>query len=269
MVSERLQNGLAQELHRLGAFQLAGFRALDPKDVRIKDESGDASVVTRYDLETESLLREWIHREFPGHGFLGEELGHSGGDPAHTWICDPIDGTANFVDGVPVWGTSLGYWRDGRPERAWIYFPALSQMFTAGRGGGAFLNGNPIRASKAPAYSMFTSVGLESRTHLRHTLHLRARVRILGSAIANLCNTASGTLVASITRAKLWDVAAGALVLQEAGCVVDSTPALDSIDAAHYGANGNPAFRITVSARAHAGLPPLTDFLRPALPIDA
>lgn len=268
MTSERIQNELVQELRRLGALQLAGFHALDRKDVRVKDESGDPSVVTRYDLETEAMLREWVQREFPGHGFLGEEMGHSGGDPAHTWICDPIDGTANFVDGVPVWGTSLGYWRDGRAERAWVYFPALSQLFTARRGGGAFLNGKPIHASTAPAYSMLTSVGLESRTHLRHTLQLRARVRILGSAIANLCYTASGTLVASITRAKLWDVAAGALVLQEAGCVVESTPVLETIDAAHYGANGHPAFRITVSARAHAGLAPLGDFLRPALPLD-
>jgi len=266
--SERVRSALQEELHRLGGLQLAGFRALDAQDVRVKDESGEPSVVTRYDVETESMLRDWVRRAFPGHGFLGEELGHSGGDPAHTWICDPIDGTANFVDGVPVWGTSLGYWRDGRPEQAWIYFPALGQMFTAGRGSGAFLNGKSIHTSTAPAYTLLTSVGLESRTHLRHTLHLRARVRILGSAIANLCYTASGTLVASITRAKLWDVAAGALVVQEAGGVVDATPALNTIDAARYGANGNPAFRITVSARAHAGLPPLGDFLRPAMPLE-
>jgi myo-inositol-1(or 4)-monophosphatase len=191
-------------------------------------------------------------------------MGHSGGDPGHTWICDPIDGTANFADGLPVWGTSLAYWLDGRPESAWVYFPALGQMFTARRGAGALLNGNAIRPSRAPEYSLLTSVGLESRTHLWYTLQLRARVRILGSAIANLCYTANGSLVASITRAKLWDVAAGVLILQEAGCVLDNTPALDSIDAARYGWNGNPTPRILVAARANAQLRPLTDFLRPA-----
>lgn len=262
MPSERLQNELVAELRRLGALQLAAFHALNPADVHVKDDSGEPSVVTRWDVETESALRDWVARQFPSHGFLGEELGHSGGDPAHTWICDPIDGTANFVDGVPVWGTSLAYWRDGRPEQGWIYLPALGQMFTAGRGHGAFLNGKPIRSSRATEYTLLTSVGLESRTHLRYTLRLHARLRILGSAIANLAYTASGTLVASYTRAKLWDVAAGVLAMEEAGCAVALDPPLDRIAAAQYGAQ-QPAISIAVDARANEKLTPLRSFLRP------
>jgi len=250
-------------LDDLAPLQLAGFHDLRAEDVRIKDEAAESSVVTRFDVETEERLRERVHTTFPSHSFLGEESGNDGRDAAHYWIVDPIDGTANFTDGIPIWGTSIAYWRDGEPWLAAISFPALGRTYTATRGGGGHRNGAPLRPSRERAYSMLTSVGLDSRAHLYQSLHLRSRVRILGSAIANLCLVADGTFVASWTRGRLWDVAAGALILSEAGAVVDAAPNFAALDLAAYGRDGVAATTLVVNARAHAGLPALTDFLRP------
>jgi myo-inositol-1(or 4)-monophosphatase len=258
---------LVQEIRRLGEFQLAGQRDLRPADVRVKEESGEPSVVTRYDLESEMRLRDFVARRFPAHSFLGEETGNDRRDAEHYWICDPIDGTSNFVDGIPYWGTSLAYWRAGRVELGLMYFPALDRLYAARRGGGATCNGEPIRPSTAREYGPLATVGLDSRSHLRHVLRLRVRVRILGSAIANQCLTASGTYVASVTRAKLWDLAAGALLLAEAGAMVESSPDLARADPAGYARGTDPASRFTLHARANSALPPLTDHLFPAQPV--
>ncbi len=250
-------------LDELAPFQLAGFHGLRAEDVQVKDETAEASIVTRYDLETESRLRERVHAAFPNHSFLGEEGGNDVRDTAHYWIVDPIDGTANFAGGIPIWGTSIAYWRDGTPSLAAISFPALRRTYTAVQGGGAHCNGAPLQPTRELGYSMLTSVGLDSRAHLHHALHLRTRVRILGSAIANLCFVADGTFVASWTRGRLWDVAAGALILSEVGAVMEAAPRLATIDLPAYGRNGVPGTTLVVNARAHAGLPALTDFFRP------
>ncbi len=262
MSFERQAGAIEAEVRRIGAFQLGAFRSLSPDDVHTKqDASGDPSVVTRYDIESEQMFIDWVRREFPGHGFVGEETGNHAGDPAHTWIVDPIDGTANFATGIATWGASVAYWRDGAPYFACVFLPALDQMFTATRGQGAFLNGRAIHASPVREYSWQTTVGLDSRAHTRHVLRLEARVRILGSAIANLCYTANGMFTASVTRGKLWDVAAGVLILAEAGAVIDSTPDLSTLSAATYAATNTATPSITMSARGNAHLPPLTGYL--------
>ena len=259
---ERQARAVEAEVRRIAAFQLGAFRNLSPDDVHTKrDASGDPSVVTRYDIESEAMFLDWVRREFPGHGFVGEETGNHPGDPAHTWIVDPIDGTANFAAGISIWGASVAYWRDGAPLFACIFLPALNQMFTAARGQGAFLNGRVIRASTAREYSWQTTVGLDSRAHTRHVLRLEARLRILGSAIANLCYTANGMFAASVTRGKLWDVAAGVLVLEESGAVVESAPDLTTLSAATYAIANTPTPSITMSARGNVHLPPLAGYL--------
>ena len=250
-------------LEALSRIQLAGFHGLRAEDVHIKNEPGETSIVTRYDLDSEARLRDFVHGRFPAHSFLGEETGNDVRDPSHYWIVDPIDGTSNFADGIPIWGTSIAYWRDGLPQLAAISFPVLERIYTAERDNGAHRNGTEVRPSRAPAYSMLTSVGLDSRAHLHHALHLRTRVRILGSAIANLCFVADGTLTASWTRARLWDVAAGALILSEAGAVMETTPSLAAVNLPTYGRDGVPGTTLIVNARAHAGLPALSEFLRP------
>jgi myo-inositol-1(or 4)-monophosphatase len=254
------------EVRRIGAFQLEGFRAMRPDLVQVKtDAGGETSSVTRFDTESETLFFDWLQRSFPDHSLLGEESGHVRRDPAHYWLLDPIDGTSNFTHGIPFWGPSLAYWRCGRPELAVIFFPALDQMYVAWRGGGAWRNGARVHTSRAPRYSLSTSVALDSRSHLYHSLRLRTKVRILGSAIANQCYTADGTFTACRVRGRLWDVAAGILLVREAGGLVDSEPDVDRLDPAAYAADGT-APRITLDGRAHAGLEPLGRFMEPAPP---
>ena len=254
---------LEAELRRLGAFQLQGFHDLRPENVRVKDAGPDPSVVTRYDIESEGMLRDFVRRDFPGHSFLGEEGGNDVRDPAHYWLADPIDGTTNFTLGIPLWGASLGYWRDGEPQLGLIYFPCFERMFTAWRGGGAHLNGARIRTSAEREYTMLNAVALHSRTHLSHTLHLRTKARILGSVVANMCYTAMGSFMACHARAHIWDLGAGTLILEEAGAVVECAPDLRSFDLTTH-RRGLPS--ITLFARANAHLPPLADFLRPLAP---
>lgn len=253
---------LEAELRRLGAWQLEAYRSLRPEDVHVKrDARGETSVVTQHDLETEVQLRTWIEHRFPSHSFLGEETGHAARDTEHYWLVDPIDGTSNFASGLPFWGTSVGYWHRGEPRLGLVYFPALDRMFSAWRGGGACENGRRIRTPSNRSYTMLDSVALDSRSHLRHALRLRARVRILGSAVANFCFTANGIFLASATKARLWDVGAGLVILEEAGAVVDCTPGLEALEPSLYARDGDPGEPIHLFARANADLEPLSEHL--------
>ena len=263
-VADRLQQ-IEAEVRRIGALQLQGARSLRPEQIRIKNGAGeDNSLVTDMDLQSEHLFRTFLRREFPDHSFLGEETGNEPRDPEHYWIVDPIDGTTNFAHGIPYWGPSLAYWHRGEPTLALVHFPALDCLFMARRGGGATLNGQPIRTSTAREYSPMTTVALHSRTHYTHHLRLRAKVRVLGSIIGNMCFTARGTFVAAHGRGRLWDVAAGVLILQEAGAVVETQPDCRRTDLAAYGRNGSPSTVFTLLARANEHLPPLSEYLQAA-----
>ena len=127
--------------YRAGRGTLAHF-GLGP-EIIIKE---DATPVTVADREAERAIREAIERAFPGDAILGEE---EGGDPSipDRWVIDPIDGTKSFVSGVPLYGTLLSYEVDRTPILGVCYLPGLDELLWAERGGGAFLNGRPIRVS--------------------------------------------------------------------------------------------------------------------------
>ncbi len=255
---------LEAEVRRLGDYQLRESRSLTPDQVRVKRVSGDEdSLVTDIDVESERRLLAFVRREFPDHSFLGEETGHDLRDPAHYWIVDPIDGTTNFAQGIPYWGPSVAYWHRGQPVLGLVYFPALDCLFKALRGGGAMLNDAPIHTSRAEEYSSLTTVALHSRSHYTHSLRSRAKVRVLGSIIGNMCFTASGTFAAMHGRGRLWDVAAGILILEEAGAVVECTPDCRGIDPSRYGRDSHDGALFSLQARANAALPPLSQLLEP------
>jgi histidinol-phosphatase len=117
------------------------FRAAD---LRI-DTKPDTTIVTDADRAAEEAMRQRIHRGRPGEGVVGEEGGADGGDVR--WVLDPIDGTQNFVRGVPVWGTLIALEREGEPVVAVVSAPALGHRWWATRGGGAFGDGETIRVS--------------------------------------------------------------------------------------------------------------------------
>ena len=210
---------------RAGDMQLAHFN----DSVRI-EKKGVIDLVTEVDIAIETAFRETIAERFPEHEVLGEELQNAGANSTatHVWIFDPIDGTTNYAHGFPVFCSSLALQIDGRTQLGAIYDPIRRELFTAEKGGGAFLNGLPLKVSLAEALiDSLLCTGFPYDVHLnyRQVMNVfeafltRARaVRRLGSAALDLCYVAAGRLDGFWEeRLQPWDIAAGALIVEEAG----------------------------------------------------
>ena len=195
------------------------------------DKKGAIDLVTEVDLECERLCRRIIRERFPDHDVLAEELS-SGPDErgrsSHRWVFDPLDGTTNYAHGLPIFCSSLALEVDGRREVAAVFDPTRQELFTAERGEGAFLNGRPVRVSSATqlvdallvtGFPYDVHQGLGDLVELFAAFLGRARaVRRLGSAALDLCYVASGRFEGFWEQhLKPWDVAAGALIVEEAG----------------------------------------------------
>ena len=211
---------------RAGAIQLerreSGFRV---------SKKGAFDLVTEVDLECERMCRAVIAERCPGHDLLAEELGAtaaSGEVSRWRWVFDPLDGTTNYAHGLPIFCASLGLEIDGRTEVGAVYDPTRRELFTAERGGGAYLNGNRLTVSDTPTlidalvvtgfpYHVHTDPG--DLVELFGVFLGRARaVRRLGSAALDLCYVAAGRFGAFWEQhLKPWDVSAGALIAEEAG----------------------------------------------------
>ena len=176
------------------------------------------------------MCRETIAARFPDHAVLAEELGASKTNVGarHRWIFDPLDGTTNYAHGLPVFCASLGLEIDGRREVGAVYDPTRKELFTAVRGGGAFVNDAPLRSSHTGVLRDGLLVtGFPYTVHeqaaelvaLFGTFISRAQaVRRLGSAALDLCYVAAGRFDGFWEQhLKPWDVAAGALIVEEAG----------------------------------------------------
>lgn len=198
-------------------------------DVRHK---GLIDLVTRYDHESEGYLMGEVRRRFPGHGILAEESGAlKGEDQADLWIIDPLDGTVNFAHGIPMFAVSIAFARDGEVILGVVYEPLRDECFTAERGRGAWLNGEPLRASSARELDsslLVTGFAYNIRTRPDKNLKEYARlalvsqgVRRLGSAALDLCYVASGRFDGYWELNLFpWDYSAGALIASEAGARV-------------------------------------------------
>ena len=201
------------------------------------DKKGPIDLVTAADLEAEAGFRALIASRFPDHVVLGEEAGAgtvAEGRPAPCrWIIDPVDGTTNFVHGLALFCVSVALEIDGRVDVAAVYEPIGDELFTAERGQGARLNGRPLRVSQCGDLIdalLCTGFPYSIRDERRAQVDVfaafleRARgVRRLGSAALDLCYLAAGRFD-GFWEEKLhpWDMAAGVLVIEEAGGVVTS-----------------------------------------------
>jgi myo-inositol-1(or 4)-monophosphatase len=222
---------------RAGDIQLAGQAA----GFRV-DKKGTIDLVTEIDLECERMCRAVLAERFPDHDILAEEFGGSLAGQARSpyrWVFDPLDGTTNYAHGLPIYCASLGLEIDGRREVGAVFDPSRKELFTAERGEGAYLNGQRLAVSDTTAlldsllvtgfpYDMHKQSGGEL-VDLFGTFLGRARaVRRLGSAALDLCYVAAGRFEGFWEQyLKPWDVAAGALVVEEAGGRVtgmDGTP---------------------------------------------
>jgi myo-inositol-1(or 4)-monophosphatase len=191
-------------------------------------KKGDIDLVTEVDLEVERMFRALIAGRFPDHAVLAEELGESGHDSRYRWVFDPLDGTTNYAHGFPMFCSSLALEIDGSLDVAAVFDPTRRELFTAERGQGARLNGRPMRVSQADALiDSLLCTGFPYDVHgtLDEIVGLfaafvgRARaVRRLGSAAIDLCYVAAGRIDGFWEqRLQPWDIAAGALLVEEAG----------------------------------------------------
>jgi myo-inositol-1(or 4)-monophosphatase len=195
------------------------------------DKKGTIDLVTEVDLECERMCRAVIAERFPDHDVLAEELS-SGPLQAATshyrWVFDPLDGTTNYAHGLPVFCASLALQIDGEPEVGAVYDPTREELFTGERGVGAFLNGARLQVSQTGALLdalLVTGFPYDVHQKLDRLLAMfgaflgQARaVRRLGSAALDLCYVAAGRFDGFWEQSlKPWDVAAGALIVEEAG----------------------------------------------------
>ena len=195
----------------------------------IRFKAGAGNLVTDMDHASEEMIVTALRREFPDHAIMAEESGAAGDSP-HRWYVDPLDGTTNYAHGFPVWAVTLAYERRGRVEAGVTYAPILGEIYWARRGGGAFRNGRRIRAAACPRLAQaLLSTGFSydlawRRANLAHfaAFLMKAQaIRRVGAASLDLCWTAAGTFDGFWEmRLGPWDMAAGLVILEEAGARV-------------------------------------------------
>jgi myo-inositol-1(or 4)-monophosphatase len=190
---------------------------------------GPADFVTIADKKAEKTLREALEKARPDYGFVMEESGVvEGRDPAHRWHVDPLDGTLNFMHGLPHYSISVGLERDGMPVAGVIYDPVKDELFISERGKGAFLNNKRMRVSgREDMLDMVIGTGIPSIAVQDHPTYLAqlaavminsAGVRRSGSAALDLAYVASGRFDGFWEKGlKSWDYVAGTLMIRESG----------------------------------------------------
>jgi myo-inositol-1(or 4)-monophosphatase len=190
---------------------------------------GPGDFVSAADRKAEKILRESLEKARPGYGFVLEESGViPGTDTSHRWHVDPLDGTTNFLHGLPQFAISVGLERDGQIVAGVIYDPAKDEMFIAERGKGAFLNNRRIRvAGRNDMADAVVACGLPHIGRGDHGLFLRETATVMGhvggmrrwgSAALDLAYVACGRFDAYWERGlNSWDIAAGILIIREAG----------------------------------------------------
>ena len=226
MARSALLNVMVQAAFKAGKSLARDFGEVQNLQVSLK---GPGDYVSQADRKAEKLLREELLKARPTYGFLGEESEEiKGTDGAHRWIVDPLDGTTNFLHGIPTFAISIALERNGEIVAALVLNPATDELFTAERGGGAFVNDRRLRVAMRKNLSdAVIGCGLphlgrgnhgKFLVELRHVMGEVAGVRRLGSASLDLAYVAAGRFDGFWERdLSAWDIAAGILLVREAG----------------------------------------------------
>ncbi|WJX27265.1 vacuolar transporter chaperone [Trifolium repens] len=254
-LSEQFLSSAVDAAHKAGDVIRKGF--YQTKHVEHK---GSVDLVTETDKACEDLIFNHLKQLYPTHKFIGEETTAAFGtteltdDP--TWIVDPLDGTTNFVHGFPFVCVSIGLTIGKVPTVGVVYNPIMNELFTAVRGKGAFLNGNPIKVSSqtellnsllaTEAGTKRDKVTLDATTNRINSLLYKVRsIRMSGSCALNLCGIACGRLDVFYEAGfgGPWDVAGGAVIVREAGGVVFDPSGADFDITAQRIAASNPSLK--------------------------
>jgi myo-inositol-1(or 4)-monophosphatase len=228
------------------------FGELEKLQVSLK---GPANFVTAADRRAEETLYQELTKARPGYSFLGEEGGkREGADKTHIWIVDPLDGTTNFLHGIPQFAISIALEREGTMIAGVVYNPAIEEMFIAERGKGAFLNEQRIRvAARKTLADTVIACGLPHRGRGQLELGTKetgamqqevAGLRRFGAAALDLAWVAAGRLDGYWERnIKPWDMAAGLILVREAGGFVTDCDGGDDMFAKGHVVAGNEAIQ--------------------------
>ena len=226
MLHSAVLNVMIKAARRAGRSLKRDLGEVEQLQVSLK---GPRNFVTAADHRAEAILREELTKARPDYGFLGEEGGaHPGTDKTHRWIVDPLDGTTNFLHGIPHFAIAIALERSGAIVAGLIYNPANDEMFVAERGKGAFLNDRRIRvAARQRLADAVVGCGLPhygrgdlalARSEIAAAQRAFAGLRRYGAATLDLAWVAAGRLDAFWERdLSPWDLAAGSLVVREAG----------------------------------------------------
>ncbi len=231
-------NIMLKAARKAGRSLAKDFREVENLQASMK---GAGDFVSKADIRAEEILKEELMGARPTYGWLGEEGGEEEGqDPTRRWIVDPLDGTTNFLHGLPHWAVSIALEHKGKIVAGVVYDPAKDEMFFAEKGSGAWMNDQRLRVSQRSRMieSLFsTGLPFGGRTDLPETLQDLARVlplcsgvRRYGAAALDLTYVAAGRYDGFWERRlNIWDVAAGLLIAQEAGALVESLDPEDRV----------------------------------------
>ena len=241
-----------------GAFLLARQGS-----VRSVEAKADRSLVTDVDREAEQIIVERIESVFPGHDIVGEERAATDRGSEYRWIIDPLDGTHNYLRGIGSFGVSIGIRRGKEFFAGIVFLPQTDALYAAERGSGAFRNSERIRVSRRSDLSA-CSVAFDSDMRRDSDAKLPAlgrlaatvfNVRVLGSSARVLTHVAEGALDAAVEfDDRIWDFAAGIVIVEEAGGRVTtfSGDAMPDASSGYVASNGLVHERVRATA-----LPPL------------
>lgn len=226
MARSAIINVMVQAAMKAGRSLARDFGEVQNLQVSLK---GPGDYVSQADRKAEQIVYDELAKARPGYSFLMEESGTvAGDDPQHRWLVDPLDGTTNFLHGIPLFAVSIALERQGQLVAGVIYNPAMDELYTAERGGGAFLNDRRMRVAARSQMSdtvIGTGIPHLGRGHhgralldLRNVMGETSGIRRLGAAALDIAYVAAGRLDGFWEDdLKPWDTAAGILMVREAG----------------------------------------------------
>ncbi|WOJ90919.1 inositol monophosphatase family protein [Methylocapsa polymorpha] len=227
MIRSALMNVMTAAALKAGRGLKRDFGEVENLQVSVK---GPGDFVSAADRKAEKVLHEELSKARPGYGFLLEESGKiEGADKSHTWFIDPLDGTTNFLHGLPIFAISIGLAREGQIVAGLVYNPATDDMFIAEKGQGAYLNNRRLRvAARKDMADTLIGCGVphlgKAKEHPRFKTELSevmahvGNIRRLGAAALDLCFVAAGNYDGFWERnLQPWDIAAGIIMIREAG----------------------------------------------------